>query len=100
MPYLTNFLPVFRQKAHYIRQGWGRYESIYVIGYQKWSNFLPVFRGKDLDDIGLMPGIDFSVKKNCESSLEKVVSMHRIGCLSVGRGFSGEPEESVHLSPT
>jgi hypothetical protein len=60
---------------------------------------LPIFRKVDLDDIGLMPGIDFSAKKNCESSLEKVVSMHRIGCLSVGRGFGGSPKKASTCHP-
>lgn len=41
----------------------------------------------------------FQRKNNCESCLEKVVSMHRIGCFFVGRVFLGSPKKATTYHP-
>jgi len=41
----------------------------------------------------------YQCKNNCQSYLERVVLMHLIGRLFIGRAFFRKPEESDYLSP-
>jgi hypothetical protein len=66
----------------------------------KYWRILPVFLGNGLGELLVHRQLLVSGQNICKSSREKVVLMHGIGWLFVGKGFFRKPEERLITSPT